>query len=46
MGIYTKEFPAGGSHTIKITVLGERGGPPDYGQGVAVYLDGIRIQRK
>jgi hypothetical protein len=45
VGIYTKEFPEGGAHTVKVTVLGERGGPPHYGQGIAVRLDGVRIER-
>jgi hypothetical protein len=45
VGIYTKEFPEGGAHSVKVTVLGERGGPPQYGKGIAVYLDGVRIER-
>ena len=44
VGIYTKEFPEGGQHSVKITVLGEVAGPPVYGRGVAVHLDGVRIE--
>jgi hypothetical protein len=42
VGIYSKAFPSGGKHTVKISVLGQ---PPDaYGTGTAVYVDGIRVE--
>jgi hypothetical protein len=41
VGVYSKTFPSGGKHTVKISVLGQ---PPDaYGKGTSVYLDGIQI---
>jgi hypothetical protein len=44
VGVYSKEFPAGGPHWVKISVVGEHGGPRGYGKGNFVYVDGIRIQ--
>jgi hypothetical protein len=44
VGVYTKEFPARSKHRVQIRVLGERGGPPGYGKGSAVYVDGVRIE--
>jgi hypothetical protein len=44
VGVYTQEFPASGRHTVRVNVLGERGGPPGYGQGSFVYVDGIRTE--
>jgi hypothetical protein len=41
VGIYSKTFPVAGKHTVKITVLGEHGGPR--GKGTFVYVDGMRI---
>jgi hypothetical protein len=43
VGIYSKTFPSGGKHKVKISVLGQ---PPDaYGKGTSVYLDGIQIEQ-
>jgi hypothetical protein len=42
VGIYSKTFPAAGKHTVKISVLGEHGGPR--GNGAYVYVDGVRIE--
>jgi len=42
VGVYTKTFAAAGNHTVKITVLGEHGGPR--GKGTLVYVDGVRIE--
>ncbi len=42
VGIYSKTFPTAGKHTVKITVLGEHGGPR--GKGTYVYVDGVRIE--
>ena len=42
VGVYSKTFPATGKHTVKITVLGEHGGPR--GKGTFVYVDGVRIE--
>ena len=44
VGVYSKEFSSGGTHRVKISVLGERGGPHGYGKGGFVYVDGVRIQ--
>jgi hypothetical protein len=44
VGAYRKEFPTGGLHRVKISVLGERGGPPGYGKGSFIYVDGVSIQ--
>jgi hypothetical protein len=44
VGVYSKEFPAGGKHNVQIDVLGERGGPAGYGKGSFVYVDGIRTE--
>jgi hypothetical protein len=42
VGIYSKTFPSGGKHKVKISVLGQ---PPDaYGKGTSVYLDGIQVE--
>jgi hypothetical protein len=42
VGVYSKTFPATGKHTVKITVLGEHGGPR--GKGTFVYVDAVRIE--
>ena len=42
VGIFSKTFPTADKHTVRITVLGEHGGPR--GKGTAVYLDGVRIE--
>jgi hypothetical protein len=42
VGVYSKTFPVAGKHTVKITVLGEHGGPR--GKGTFVYVDGVRIE--
>jgi hypothetical protein len=42
VGVYSRTFPAAGKHTVKITVLGEHGGPR--GKGTFVYVDGVRIE--
>jgi hypothetical protein len=42
VGVYSKSFPSGGKHRVKISVLGQ---PPDaYGTGTSVYLDGIQVE--
>ena len=43
VGLYSKTFPAAGNHRVKISVLGEHGGPR--GKGTQVYVDGIRIEQ-
>jgi hypothetical protein len=43
VGLFAKSFVDGRAHRVKITVLGEHGGPR--GKGMLVYLDGIRIER-
>jgi len=43
VGIYSKTFDAPGAHRVKVTVLGEHGGPR--GKGTLVYLDGVRVER-
>jgi len=43
VGMYSKEFSSGGIHRLKISVLGERGGPRGYGKGSFVYVDGVRV---
>jgi hypothetical protein len=42
VGVYSKTFSAPGKHSVKVTVLGEHGGPR--GKGTLVYVDGVRIE--
>ena len=43
VGIYGKGFSAPGEHRVRISVLGEHGGPR--GKGTLVYIDGIQVER-
>jgi hypothetical protein len=42
VGIFSKTFPSGGRHKVKISVLGQT--PDAYGNGTAVYVDGIQVE--
>ncbi|MCL5744453.1 MAG: hypothetical protein M1541_11100, partial [Acidobacteria bacterium] len=42
VGIYSKSFAERGSHRVRITVLGEHGGPR--GKGTLVYVDGVQTE--
>jgi hypothetical protein len=42
VGIYSKSFSAAGEHRVRISVLGEHGGPR--GKGSLVYVDGVRVE--
>ncbi len=42
VGLYSKSFPAPGKHQVRISVLGEHGGPR--GKGTQVYVDGVRVE--
>ena len=42
VGVYSKTFATAGKRSVKITVMGEHGGPR--GKGTLVYVDGIRIE--
>jgi hypothetical protein len=42
VGIYTRDFPNGGKHSVRISVLGDRTGPGR--KGSFVYVDGVRIE--
>ncbi len=43
VGIYSKSFSAPGQHRVRISVLGEHGGPR--GKGTLVYVDGVQVER-
>jgi len=42
VGVYSKSFKTAGKHTVKISVMGEHGGPR--GKGTLVHVDGVRIE--